>query len=239
MPGPLRDRLLGVANVPGLRRRVHRPRWGNLRRLEPFSHRSGHDRGSQTVDRYYIDRFVTDHRARIRGRVLEVADRRYACALGQDIVTIDVLDVDPRNALATVVVDLDDHGALPIEAFDCVILTQTLQYVQDPRASLRTLWGSLAPGGTLLISAPAAAKVDHTMEDRESWRILPVGMERLLSEVVGEADRTVAGHGNLIATVAFLYGLAVEELSTGDLDVVDPSYPLVTTAIVTKREHAG
>jgi hypothetical protein len=215
-------------------RAIRRPRWGNLRRLAPFSHRYGHDRGSQTIDRYYIDEFIAANADAIRGRVLEVSEGRYAHAHGKAVTRLDVLDVDPRNPAATVVADLDDSGSLPPLAYDCVLLTQTLQYVRDPWATLRTIWSSVAPGGVLLMTVPAAAKVDHTLTDRDSWRVLPVGMRRLLDATCEGADATVLGHGNLLATIGFLLGLAANELSVAELDVDDPLHPLVTSARVRK-----
>ena len=47
------------------------PRWGNLRRVRPFSASYGFDRGTP-VDRYYLDAFLQSHWTLITGRVLEV-----------------------------------------------------------------------------------------------------------------------------------------------------------------------
>ena len=43
------------------------PRWGNLRRVQPFSKAYGSDRGTP-VDRYYLDRFLDANRSAITGR---------------------------------------------------------------------------------------------------------------------------------------------------------------------------
>ena len=58
---PLRTRT-------AVRRRLARlnyPRWGNLRRREPFSSYYGFDRGTP-VDRFYIERFLSDRAQDIR-----------------------------------------------------------------------------------------------------------------------------------------------------------------------------
>lgn len=230
VPPRSRAALVAAAHHPRVIRVVRRPRWGNLRRLQPFSHRYGHDRGGQAIDRYYIDRFIAANADDIRGRVLEVAEGRYANAHRAGVTELDVLDIDPRNPTATIVADLDDAESLPHLVFDCVLLTQTLQYVRDPRGSLRNIWSSLAPGGVLLMTVPSAAKIDHTMSDWDSWRVLPVGLRRLLEATCEGADVTVSGHGNLLATVAFLLGLAADELRPSELDSPDMLYPLVTCA---------
>lgn len=233
MPRPLRRLGATVLSFPRVRRALHRPRWGNIRRLRPFSERYGHDRGTP-VDRYYIDAFIAAHAADIRGHVLEVADRRYTGPYGSAADTVDVLDVDPRNDHATIIADLDDPGALPPASFDCVVLTQVLQYTASPEIAVATLWQSLAPGGVLLLTVPAIAKVDHSLETSDSWRILPVGARRLVERVCHGAEADVVGRGNLLAAMAFLLGVACEELRAAELDVDDPLYPLVTCVRVRK-----
>lgn len=212
---------------------VRRARWGNLRRVRPFSDRYGFDRG-HAIDRYYIDRFVKSCAGDIRGRVLEVADPRYASIHSDGITRIDILDIDPRNPEATVIADLDYAGSLPAGAFDCVVLTQTLQYTVDPRVALANVWASLAEGGVLLLSVPACSRVDPSLPDRDSWRVTPVGLSRLLTSSCPGADVDVARFGNVLTCAAFLFGLAAEELRPTELDVVDEAFPLVTCARVAK-----
>ena len=231
LPSPVRRAIVEVAGFPRVRRILHRPRWGNLRRARPFSERYGVDRGS-AIDRYYIDRFVAEHAADIRGHVLEVAEGRYARVHPSAIEVLDVLDIDPRNDQATVIADLDDAGSLPPGAYDCVVLTQTLQYVFEPEVALTNLWDSLAPGGVLLLSVPITSKVDHDLADRDSWRMLAPGLGQLLQRSCVGAEVTLVTAGNLVATIAFLLGLAAEELRPDELDGDDPLHPLVTCARV-------
>jgi hypothetical protein len=61
---------------------IRRKRRGHgLPGLEPVSREFGFERG-KPVDRWYIERFLNEHRADIRGAVLEVAEstntQRYA-----------------------------------------------------------------------------------------------------------------------------------------------------------------
>ena len=113
--------------------------WGNLRRRRPFSDDWGFDRGLP-VDRFYIESFVALFADVIRGRVLEVAEPRYTRQFGGDRVTSsDVVDIDASNEAATIVADLAVRGSLPAERFDCAIVTQMLQYVDDPVAAVSNL----------------------------------------------------------------------------------------------------
>ena len=49
------------------------------------------------------------------------------------------------NPQATIVGDLTDAPHIPSDAFDCAIVTQTLQFVYDVRAALATLHRVLRP----------------------------------------------------------------------------------------------
>src|SRR5262245_11154348 len=106
-------------------------RFGDLRRLVPISSGWGFDRG-EPIDRYYIDDFLALHVDDIRGRVLEFADSSYANRFGADRVqSVEIAHHTAANSRATLITDLTKAGALPAAAFDCIILTQVLQYVSD------------------------------------------------------------------------------------------------------------
>src|SRR5437867_552274 len=118
---------------------VGRVRFGDLRRCTPISRDFGFDRGLP-VDRYFIERFLARHAQDIRGRVLEIGDNTYTRRFGGDrVVVSDVLHVSEGNPLATFVGDLTMADHIPSEAFDCIIVTQTLQLIYDVPAALATL----------------------------------------------------------------------------------------------------
>ena len=94
-------RLLGPRWMMRLRRVARaqeRPRWGNLRRLAPFSANYGFDRGTP-VDRYYLNGFLDRHRELITGRVLEVQTDGHARRYGRDLEGVDtvVLSMGSRS----------------------------------------------------------------------------------------------------------------------------------------------
>ncbi len=73
---------------------------------EPVSRQFGSERG-RPIDRWYIERFLEQNRADVRGRVLEVAESTYTEWYGDDAVSSsDVLYAAEGNAQATVVGDL-------------------------------------------------------------------------------------------------------------------------------------
>lgn len=214
-------------------RRARRPRWGDLKRRQPFSQHYGFDRG-QPVDRRYIEAFLSAHAARIRGDVLEVLRDEYTRRFGAPGTRVHVVDIDSGNGEATVIADLCEVGSLPARAYDCVVLTQTLQFLAAPELGLENLWQSLRPGGALLVTVPCAARIDTTAPDSDYWRWTPAGLEHLVRCRCPGAEVQVSGGGNLVATLAALLGLAVEDLAPGDLDDDDSAFPLIAAAAVLK-----
>lgn len=229
MPQPIRARIRGVLRSPRLRRRLSPVHWGNLRRLRPFSSRYGFDRGTP-VDRYYLDTFFRNYSSDISGHVLEVRDPDFSGRFGHHITELDLVDIDPANDDATIIADLSDHGALPAERFDCVIIPQTLQFVGDLGAAVSNAWESLTSGGILLVTIPTISKREHHLPDADRWRMTPAGLAHVLRRSCSGAEIEVRGLGNVLSAVAFLEGVAAEELTASELDAHDPEFPVIACA---------
>jgi hypothetical protein len=235
LPPPLRRFLRRAYYSPRVRRTVRPVRWGSLRRVEPVSRGWGSARG-RVIDRYYIDSFFEEHRELIRGRVLEVRDPQYTSAFGTGVTAIDIVDIDPRNAQATIVADLADPGSLPAEAFDCAVVPQTLQFVRDPLEAMANLWRSLAPGGALLITVPSISRVDPAAAADDRWRFTAAGLDELARRACPDGAVLVRAYGNPLVAVAFLHGVAREELRQRELDAQHALFPILAGAVVKKPE---
>lgn len=213
---------------------VGRVRWGSLRRTSPISRRYGYDRG-KPVDRHYIEDFLATWSADIKGRVLEIKEPEYTQSYGGARVTqSDILDVDAANPQATIIADLNQRTQLPEEAYDCIIFTQTLQYIYGLDCALRELHRSLKPGGVLLMTVPGITP--SPLGEGRHWSFTRLSAERLLDESFGGQNGEVWSYGNLMAVTAFLYGLAAEELRPSELAACDPEYPLIIAARWVKAE---
>jgi peptidoglycan/xylan/chitin deacetylase (PgdA/CDA1 family) len=202
--------------------------WGDLRRKTPVSRDWGYDRGTP-VDRHYIEAFLERHAGDIRGRVLEVQEDDYSRRFGGDRVErVDVVDLDPTNPRATVIADLRGAPALPSDAYDCVVLTQTLHVIDDMHAALTECRRVLKPGGVLLATLPAASRVCLEYgADGDFWRVTEAGARRLAGQVFGPDAVETRAYGNVLATTAFLYGFAAHELGAEEFDWHDPFHPLI------------
>jgi 2-polyprenyl-3-methyl-5-hydroxy-6-metoxy-1,4-benzoquinol methylase len=78
--------------------------------------------------------------------------------------TVTALERDPALAAQTrgrckqvVVADLEAAPPLLDGPFDAIIYGDVLEHLSDPRAALVALDGSLAPGGTVIVSVPNVA----------------------------------------------------------------------------------
>jgi SAM-dependent methyltransferase len=200
-------------------------RLGSLARTRPVDDRWGLERGTP-VDRWYIERFLDEHRAAITGRVLEVKDSGYTDRFGHDVIERAVLDVDPANERATHVADLAAAEEIPDASFDCFVLTQTLQFVWDVPSAVRHAHRILSPGGVLLATVPVTSRINGPPEV-DLWRFTPDACRRLFGEAFAPGPVDVQGRGNVLVQVAFLHGLAAEELAEDELAVDDELYPLL------------
>jgi SAM-dependent methyltransferase len=220
--------------VPG----VGSVRFGDFGRIKPISVYDGSDRG-KPVDRYYIERALQAYSELIRGRVLEVQRRDYTRSFGgEKVVCSDVLDIDPVNPVATIVSDLGAVGALPDGAFDCIVLTQTLQYIYNLNNAIENLYRALAPGGALLITVPGISSIGHDETEIWYWEFTELSLNTLLSGPFGESNVQVQSYGNVFAAICFLTGLALAEVGTDRLDYKDERYPVTVFACARKLRQS-
>jgi SAM-dependent methyltransferase len=92
--------------------------------------------------------------------VLDVQEADNARRIGGDrIARVDVVDVDGRNANATVTADLRCAPNIAPASYDCIVLTQTLHLIDDMRAVVSECARLLRPGGVLLVTMPCASRV--------------------------------------------------------------------------------
>lgn len=203
--------------------------------LRPYSTQFGYDRGGP-LDRYYIENFLQKEAGHIRGRVLEIGDNAYTLHFGgQQVQQSDVLHVDENQPQATLTGDLSHAPHIPDNAFDCIVLTQTLHLIYHYQNALATCYRILKPGGRLLLTVPGISPIDHgEWESSWYWSFTSQSVTRMLSDVFQPQGVTVETHGNVLVASAFLYGLGLPELKKEQMDLKDPHYPVIITAVATK-----
>lgn len=236
VPAGVRRRLRPVRRLYSDWRRRRPPDLGDLRRLTPIDANWGFERGTP-IDRVYVERFVGEHAADIRGRVLEIAAPDYTRRFGTGVEHVDILHATDGNPEATIVGDLADAPHIPSDTFDCAIVTQTLQFVYDVRGALGTLHRILAPGGVLLATVPGITKISPPEDEvwGEWWHYTARSVRRLAEEVFGEGNAKVRSYGNVLSAAGFLYGLAASDLRPDELSTEDRLYEVIIGLRAVKR----
>jgi hypothetical protein len=161
---------------------------------------------------------------------LEIGDSAYTRKFGGDRVThSDVLHVVPGNPQATLVGDLATGENIPGDAFNCLILTQLFNVVYDIKGTISNCYRALKPGGVLLATFPGISQISRYDMDRwgDYWRFTALSARRLFEEVYPTANISVIAYGNVLTALAYLHGLAREELKKEELDYRDPDYEVL------------
>ncbi|MEZ5864918.1 MAG: methyltransferase domain-containing protein [Geminicoccaceae bacterium] len=191
---------------------------GDLRSPVPVARAYGWGRG-KAIDRVFVERFLAARAEVIRGRVLEIGDNAYTLAYGgAKVRQSDVLHVDGSNPKATFVGDLGRCDHIPSALFDCIVLTQTLQFIADVPAALAHVHRLLKPGGALVATFPGLSQIsDPQWGPSWCWGWSPGQATSLLERAFPGGRVEVEALGNRFAAVAFLYGLVAEEVDTAQL----------------------
>jgi SAM-dependent methyltransferase len=236
VPASVRRRLRPVRAAVVDRRRRRPPKLGDLRRTTPIDANWGFERGTP-IDRVYVEEFVGSHANDIRGRVLEIAAPDYTTRFGKGVERVDILMATEGNPQATIVGDLTEAPQIPSDAFDCAIVTQTLQFVYDVRGAIATLHRILAPGGVLLATMPGITKISPPEDEEygEWWHFTARSAQRLAEEAFGVGNVEARSYGSVLSAAGFLYGLAASDLSPDELTAHDRLYEVIVGVRAVKR----
>jgi SAM-dependent methyltransferase len=143
---------------------------------------------------------------RVRGTVLDVGcgAQPYRFLFARDIVYIGI---DTADAKAHFGYDIPDThyfsgDVWPIgdAAVDFILCAETLEHVPDPAAFLAQAWRCLAPGGSLVLTVPFAARWHFVPYDY--WRFTPSGIGKLLSDA-GFSGACVCARGNALTVACY------------------------------------
>ncbi len=209
--------------------------WGDLRKVMPVSRNYGYDRGTP-IDRYYIEKFLEENRADVKGKVLEIKDRNYTERFGGSRVSCsDILDIDSSNTLITVIADLRDTSALPNGKYDCIILTQTLHIIDDYAKAIKNLYKMLNVNGILLCTLPSVSRIDYDIGEKgDFWRFTKASARYIFKKHFLDNKLQINTYGNVFANICFLEGISLEEITREELDYYDKYFPLIVCVRGTK-----
>lgn len=204
--------------LKAVRRKTRRPIiWGSISTV-PISNDFGLSRGTP-IDRYYIESFLQEYNADIKGAVLEIAESTYTKQFDHGVTSFEILHVDESNRKATIIGDLTQPETLPDKTVDCFICTQTLNFIFDVRKAIEGCFKLLKDGGVFLGTVSGISQISRYDMNRwgDYWRFTDLSLKKLFAEYFREENITIQMYGNVFAANAFLQGLALEDIEDKSL----------------------
>ncbi len=237
IPNSILKRLRRLTFSKSLPPPINQVKLGEFNRLTPFSKAFGYDRGGP-IDRYYIENFLKKEAGSIAGRVLEIGDNSYTLLYGgKNVTTSDILHVDEKNPVATLIGDISNAPHIPDNTFDCIIFTQTLHLIYDFKEALKTCHRILKPGGTLLLTVPYITSIDYgEWNSTWYWAFTDKVFKPLMAEIFPGGQTSVESFGNVFIASAFLYGMGLPEIEKEKLDYHDSHFQVIITVKTVKNQ---
>ena len=209
-----------------------------LTTTEAVSEKMGTDRGT-SISRYYINKFLDMATARIPiivEKTNEVGGTMYSKKFYPDASKM-MIDYSNNGD------DLTRIESLHHEKCDVFICTQVFNFIFDVKAAIEGAYYLLKPNGYMLATvAGNISQVSRYDMDNwgDYWRFTYLSIKKLIATVFGEDNIDIQVYGNLLATTAYIQGLAVEDLPNPSLlDIEDDEYALVIGIIARKGQRNG
>jgi SAM-dependent methyltransferase len=209
-----------------------RGQFGLYQELQPYSRDFGFHLGTP-IDRFYINSFVKSYKNDIQGTVYEIGDDQYSKRYAQKNSRIIILNENNRHKLS-VQVDLNGKNPHIYNTADCVILTQTLNFVYNFHNAINEVLNILKSGGVCLITVAGISQISRYDMDRwgDYWRFTDLSVRKMLEK--SSVNYTVEHFGNYYACANFLAGVPLKNINLDLLNFVDTDYQLIIGARMVK-----
>jgi len=222
--------------IRSVNRKLFNVKWYDLRQPKPVSSVFGLDRGLP-VDRYYIEHFLEVHKHHIKGTVLEIGDDYYSKKYGTGIEKQEILHFASDNPSSTIIGDLTDQRTLVRETADCIICTQTLNFIYDVQGAVRGIHYMLKNSGIALVTVAGISQISRYDMDRwgDYWRFTELSLRKMFSDVFNPENLHIHCYGNVLSSIAFLEGISSDELSQHELMAEDGDYQVLIALMAVKE----
>ncbi|ODH01613.1 methyltransferase [Nostoc sp. KVJ20] len=197
--------------------------WGDLKKAVPICQAFGLTRG-KPVDRYYLSKFIEEIQTQIGGNILEIG----GTPKDKDFYKINpgasyqILNLEAGPGV-DIVGDAHDVSVIKPESLDSVIIFNVLEHCYAPWVVVENIYTWLKPGGKCFAMVPSAIRVHATPVDY--WRPLPDAFAWMFRNF---SQQKLYVYGNPTTVIASYHGIAVEELTSEELDAYHPDYPVAT-----------
>jgi SAM-dependent methyltransferase len=214
------------------RKIMPRSRYLAKHRIQPVSTKYGFDRG-KAADRFYIEKFMETHQEYVKGVCGEIEGNHYILKYGANKVTRgEIIDNDAANKKTTILGDLRNLTNVKSNIFDCLIVTQTLNVVNDYEAAIRECYRILKPGGVLLVTMPTISPAWNIPINL--WRFTAESSEYVFGKYFGKDNVQVTSYGNKLVAESFWIGFAIEDLTKAEFEKSEKNWSVII-GIVAKK----
>jgi len=217
-------------------KRLFRPKFLYLlsKTNKPLSNLYGLERGD-AIDRFYIEGFLENNKNNIQGKCLELLNNEYTRKFGVAVNKSDILDIDKNNTRANIIGDIKNLTSIQDNQYDCIILTQVLQFIDDVDQAIKECHRILKVNGVLLVTLPSVSRIDcMSGQDGDFWRFTEASANYIFSKHFNKERIEIKTCGNATICAKFILGFAQEEISKKELEYNDSSFPLLVTIKATK-----
>jgi SAM-dependent methyltransferase len=141
-----------------------------------------------------------------RGTMVDVGcgAQPYRGLLSPDVTYLGIDTTDAKSHFGYEIPDTryfqGDVWPIDDASANLVLCTETLEHVPEPRRLLAEAFRCLAPGGTLVLTVPFAARWHFIPHDY--WRFTPSGLSRLMASS-GFEDVRVYARGNALTVACY------------------------------------
>jgi len=201
-----------------------------FQKKKPLSNIYGAERGIP-LDRYYIENFLENNKQFIKGHCLELLNNDYTTKYGgKKVVKSDILDIDKNNMKANIFADIKDLHIIKDQSYDCVILTQVLQFIDDYDLAVKECYRILKHGGVLLVTLPSISRIDCASGlEGDYWRFTVASAKYIFGKFFELKKIEINSYGNALTGLYFWIGASQQELSKKKLNYIDKNFPTLIT----------
>lgn len=203
--------------------------WGDLKKTVPICQAFGLTRGTP-VDRYYLSKFIAETGHQVVGKILEIGgtpkDKDFY-EFNPD-TSYQVLNMEAGLGV-DIVGDVHDSSLIDADTFDSIIIFNVLEHCYAPSIAVENIYKWLKSGGKCFAMVPSSIRTHATPKDY--WRPLPDGFTWIFRDF---SQQKLYVYGNPTTVIASYHGIAVEELTSEELDAFHPDYPVATCIMAEK-----
>lgn len=223
-------------NARALLKRNISPSKPTLKAIKKYSNKFGFDRGTPLDLFYMMQIFDKVDKYKSYQNSLEFGDLNYSKLFNTKNMFV-LTHPEYANGVIDknqIVFDLNSSNIYNGTFFDLIISTNVINFTHNPFVSIKHHFAMLNDNGTLVLTVQSSMPVSDYDQKRwgDYWRLTMDSLAKLLEGYPIEYE--LYSFGSFTTSIAFLCGIAAEELELNVLDEHDHRYPIGIGAIIKK-----